>query len=440
MAKKLFGNTSSAKFASGKKPAKEPKKAKKKKGRLRPLKVVLSILLVLETLYCVAIFSSIPFIVRLRNMYIETAMSTMTCRWLATSLIPKDIVDEVMQRVQDARDAQMGVTSSWTDSTEATEHDFAVTEPSTAPTEDALTPEQEAFFQLFWELDQSSMLGYVKQHPDVASQGWDKIKINEAGLDDNGTSIRTTMGEQVLAIDAENELLLVRVTGGSYPGYRGVLAIAKDPSRLGVFTAKSIGSYGEHAGDIAQRNNGLLAITGSGFEDPDGGGNGGALAGDCLAAGEAYYGRVPYGWGYKRIELWDDNRLYIMDATDRFSERATDAVEFWPALVVDGENALRSDNIFTEMNPRACLGQSKDEEILMLVIEGRSLTSVGTDAMECVDILLRHNCYQAMNLDGGTSAIMWYDGEYIIRCSNSNLDEGRYLPNAWVYTAEPIED
>ena len=53
--------------------------------------------------------------------------------------------------------------------------------------------------------------------------------------------------------------------------------------------------------------------------------------------------------------------------------------------------------------------------------------------MECTEIMARHDCAQAMNLDGGTSAIMWYDGAYITRCSNTSLAEGRYLPNAWVY-------
>ena len=40
---------------------------------------------------------------------------------------------------------------------------------------------------------------------------------------------------------------------------------------------------------------------------------------------------------------------------------------------------------------------------------------------------------QAMNLDGGTSAILWYDGEYVTRCSNPACPEGRQLPNAFVY-------
>ena len=86
------------------------------------------------------------------------------------------------------------------------------------------------------------------------------------------------------------------------------------------------------------------------------------------------------------------------------------------------------------MNPRACIGQSKKGEILMLVVEGRLVGySLGIDVIECAEILSRHNCMQAMNLDGGTSAIMWYDGEYVTRCSNTACPEGRPLPNAFVY-------
>ena len=40
---------------------------------------------------------------------------------------------------------------------------------------------------------------------------------------------------------------------------------------------------------------------------------------------------------------------------------------------------------------------------------------------------------QAMNLDGGTSAMMWFDGEYITKCSNQSLPYGRPLPTAFVY-------
>ena len=39
-----------------------------------------------------------------------------------------------------------------------------------------------------------------------------------------------------------------------------------------------------------------------------------------------------------------------------------------------------------------------------------------------------------MNLDGGTSAMIWYKGDYIMKSSNPVLTAGRTLPNAFVYS------
>ena len=47
--------------------------------------------------------------------------------------------------------------------------------------------------------------------------------------------------------------------------------------------------------------------------------------------------------------------------------------------------------------------------------------------------MAKHDCMQAMNLDGGTSAMIWYNGKYIMRSSNPALTAGRTLPNAFVY-------
>ena len=54
---------------------------------------------------------------------------------------------------------------------------------------------------------------------------------------------------------------------------------------------------------------------------------------------------------------------------------------------------------------------------------------------DCAAIMTKHDCMQAMNLDGGTSAMMWYDGEYVIRGSNPNTryTGSRPVPNAFVY-------
>lgn len=408
----------------------KPKKAKKKKGQTVAI-VLLSILLVLELLYCVAIFTDIPGVKRLRDLYIQTAMTTKSHHWLATAFIPYDIIRDVMDEYKQARESQMGMTSNWgTEPTEPTETQpghAAEIKPTTPPTTEPEKKEEDEFYELFPEIDRTSFEAYLKKYPETLDDGWKNIYINEAALYKDGTSIETTEGDQVLAVDVPNQILLIRVSG---TGYRGVLAIAKKNDKLHLYTSQYIGSYGEFIGDIAEANDGVLAVTGSGFLDPNGEGNGGDLAGYCMANGEGY--GYHYGWGYKRLELHKDHRFYITDAYDGVSEDTTDAVEFWPAMVLDGEIVVNDD--WAGINPRCAVGQTKDEAFLMLVIEGRLIDSLGTDVAECSRIMARYGAYQAMNMDGGTSAMMWYDGEYVTRCSNTALSEGRYVPNAWVYT------
>ena len=394
---KLFGNTGGAHAAGRSHTSPKPRRAAapaspdraetpvRSRKRGRGGKVLCTILAVLIAGYCLFAFVPVAPFRTLRNMYIETALSTMRHQWLATAFFPKSIVESVRQEMRDAQQSQNGVNSGWGQGSDGS---FT---PPTIPEEDNPTlnagdPAMEAFFQLFWE------------------------------------------GEQVLAIDAENGVLLLRVTG---TGYRGVLAVAKDPSRLTLQPSANLGTMGQNAGDIAGAHDGLLAMTASGFIDEGGHGKGGTVTGYALCDGTAY--GTHFGSGYKRLELRKNDLLYLTDATAAVSGDATDAMEFTPALIVDGKTVVDSSCGWTAINPRASLGQSDRGEILMLVIEGRLTTSLGTDGMECAAILARHNCMQAMNMDGGTSAILWYNGRYVTRCSNTALPAGRLLPNAWVY-------
>ncbi len=403
-------------------------KPRKQHRALRTVAIILSVLLVLEAAYCFLVFTDIPAIKNLREAYIETALATMSHHWMATYFLPNYQIRNVAQRMEIARINQ-GDKVSDRDPTAPPATDSngepIPTEP-VFPTVDPSLPEADRFYALFWELDRSSFAAYVQQHPEALSDGWDNIYINEAGLDDDGTGIYTTMGEQVLAIDAKNGILLLRVTG---TGYRGVLAVAKDPSQLRCVAAGSIGSYGQKLGNIVRHGNGILGITGSGFIDEGGMGNGGTIAGYTMCEGVSY-GTHYTAYGYKRIELTRDNHMYIANANAPVADDVTDAVEFWPAIIVDGKLATSSFDGWNGIQPRACIGQSANGEILMLVVEGRQVQSVGITIENCAYILQRHNAYNAMNLDGGTSAVMWFNGKYVTQCSNG---DSRYLPNAWVY-------
>ena len=77
--------------------------------------------------------------------------------------------------------------------------------------------------------------------------------------------------------------------------------------------------------------------------------------------------------------------------------------------------------------------QAGDAADVIIFSQLSPLISLGLGVPECARIMSRHECWQAMNLDGGTSAMIWYDGEYIMKSSNPVLEAGRTLPNAFVY-------
>ena len=211
-------------------------------GAHRALKVLSHILLIFVTLlagfYLMVLYAPIPALTNLRDTYIRTAMSTLNHKWLATAIIPSDIIDQVMLEDYAADDAMVGVRSDWGDVTvnkvptfsntqsstqEATEEAAPETATETTQTERTYSsPEEQTFYEMFYELDYDSMQSYLAQHPDALSNGWGYININEAGLSESGTDIKTTQGDQVLALDAQNGILLLRVHFGSS---RGVMAI-----------------------------------------------------------------------------------------------------------------------------------------------------------------------------------------------------------------------
>ena len=135
--------------------------------------------------------------------------------------------------------------------------------------------------------------------------------------------------------------------------------------------------------------------------------------------------------------------------TDAFAAEAKGAVEKFSRLGMPENGVYLKDGVifrngkkimddyWTGEQPRACIGQSEKYEILMLVIEGRYPLEgiLGTSVNNCSEILLQHKCMQAINLDGGSSAMLWFDGEYVTQSSSSPLryTGGRPLPNAWVY-------
>ena len=393
---------------------------------------VTSIILVLIIGYCTCVFSNIPFIKKWRTIYIETAMTTATHQWLATAFIPGYIIDDVMSDAKDQQVIQDGLQSSWEDiekpETTIPNIDDAIEVKPINPTPEETTPpepeevkpsEEELFFEKYWEVNKEKLNNYMKANN---IESYENLLIENL---DGKIDVSTTFGEKIKVLDNKNNLLIIEVTG---EGYSGLLAIVKDPSQVTVAKSTTLGSYGNLISKFSKDNNALVAINASGFADENWKGNGGTITGSMVIDG------VDYGNPSERLKFFgfkEDNRLYIENYNKDNISQYKWGIQFSPALIVDGEIYVQG-SFGYGLQPRSAVGQSKSGEFLMLIIDGRQVGhSLGATVTDLAEIMLRHNAYQAMNLDGGSSSIMTYKGETINKPSSTN-HLGRYLPNAFI--------
>lgn len=388
------------------------------KGRQRAgLGLMIIVLLLTTVLYPVLLYTDNAFVTKWRTLYIETAMSTMTHQWLATAIIPQSIIDEVMLTREDTTEMQKTAESTWNvgDVTSAIVKSEEVDD------------EEERFYTLFNELDRDSFEAYLEDNPNILDKGWGRIAIDKCD-ESKAPGIKTKQGDNVLAISANQGIMIVEVKGETYVGR---LAIVKDPSRVELATCARLFKTGQYLSDIADNNDAILAINASGFIDPEGSGNGGTPYGYLKVAGEEKQGA--YEHGYKIVGFDEDDLLQIGDTN--IADELWDAIEFGPALIVDGESKLKSASSGWGLQPRTAIGQASDKTVLMLVIDGRSTRSAGATVGDCKEILESYGAEQACNLDGGSSSVMYYNGREITQPTTaSNNPKGRHLPDAFIVT------
>ena len=398
------------------KPEKPPRKHKRKHKKTKgfKLRMTAGILAGLAGLYCLLVFSHISFIERWRTIYIETAMGTMTHQWLATAFLPQSVIDDVMNGRATVLLEQQDYNSTW---------DKTVTANQAAiGTWDEIKPK---FEQLYSEIDGTSFWKYMASHTRdevVDDDGY--LCIDEADYDAEETGIKTTYGDDVCAIDTRNGIVIVSLTG---EGYQGRLAIIKDPAMVSVAAASDYGKKGSYLYEICEENDAVLGINASGFDDPEGSGNGGDSYGIIRASGVMVHDVMDMNM--KVISLSSSNQLNI---SNTLPDDARDAVQFSPALVINGKQLISGSSGWG-LQPRSVIGQSRDGQMLMAIVDGRQPGySIGITLGDLTDILYQYGAFQACNLDGGSSAIMYYNGREITHSSAATPKKGRHIPDAWI--------
>jgi exopolysaccharide biosynthesis protein len=227
--------------------------------------------------------------------------------------------------------------------------------------------------------------------------------------------------------DPYNGIKLIDISNDRYKGY---IMIIDDPKRVTVSTSSKLGSTGMKLDQLIKEDNALVGINAGGFEDENGKGNGGKPLGVVVHEGKVLYGKE--GTEYSVIGFNKDGVLVLGKYTleDIRRNNIKEAVSFSPFLIVNGEATIKSGNGGWGIAPRTAIGQRKDGSVVMLVIDGRQVKSVGATLRDVQDILLQYDVYNAANLDGGASTTMYYKDKIIN--SPSSLAGPRTLPTAFI--------
>ena len=212
-------------------------------------------------------------------------------------------------------------------------------------------------------------------------------------------------------------------------GFVGKMMVVKDPSRVFVGRPEVYGGYGMTLDAFCERYGAIGGINGGAFFDEDGGGTGGYPDGLTIVNREVFMA------GNQRTfaGFTEDNILFVGDIDQESAEELhiRDGVSFGPALIINGQGVYGG-YMETGINPRTAIGQRADGAVLMLVIDGRQMHSVGCSFGDVRDVMIDFSAVNACNLDGGSSTVMYYKGEYVNSPSSAS-GTSRTLPNAFLF-------
>ena len=231
-------------------------------------------------------------------------------------------------------------------------------------------------------------------------------------------------------ISAEDGIEIYAVQGGTYTGF---MMVVLDPSRVtcGTCSERFSRKAGLQLKDIAARYGAVAAINGGGFEDSGGSGNGGMPIGLVISEGEVMHTGGDSGNFYATVGFNQDNVMIIskMSASEAQQKGIRDAITFGPRLIVNGEPASVKGQS-SGLNPRTAIGQRADGAVLMLVIDGRQASSLGATYSDLIKVMLQYGAVNAINMDGGSSSLMYYKGDYLN--SGVVLTGSRNMPTAFI--------
>jgi len=201
----------------------------------------------------------------------------------------------------------------------------------------------------------------------------------------------------------------------SGPTYKAYILLVKDPSRVSVGTSSDYksGKQGMTIFDLTAKYNAIAAINGGEFSDPGGVGTGDNPIGITYSDGECVWNDGHTNRTFIGIDKND--RLYVSEGMTKARAeelQIRDGVCFQTGNVLithDGDSVkLYYADKNTGTAQRTAIGQRADGTFILLVTDGRSASSLGATHNDVIDIMVNYGAVTAGMLDGGSSAMMYY--------------------------------
>ena len=272
-------------------------------------------------------------------------------------------------------------------------------------------------------------------------------KAEEIAVEETDTSLITVKTDLVSSAeghyqddwgyvdDDDDGLILVSVPGETYTGY---MLIVLDPSRVVLgCNPDMLGAKGYTVAQYVEMFDAVAGINGGGFDDPNGQGNGSMPNSAIVSGSEIYCAWQGIGKGFVGIDQDDILQVGFTSTEELKTRRIRDGTGYGPVLVANGES-VDPEKLASGLNPRTAIGQRSDGAILLLVIDGRQPNSLGATYADEAEIMIRFGAVNACNLDGGSSSLLWFRGEYIN--NNASVIGIRPIPTSFVVLKEGLAD
>ncbi len=329
-----------------------PKVKKKKKKRWKVLKVFLITIFILVCLFVlfIILFFKTTLFQEWKELWVQTAMTTMNHQYLATWFLSEDEINAIM-------------------------------------------------------------------NDNIVINNEDSV-LNAIEIDDNESTTKPK----------ENEIKVDKISGSGYVGY--VMTVS-DPSKVKLVDSRKK-TTGTQLSQICKEHNAIAGINAGGFTDPNGNGFGNLLNEPTIIDKKLLYGDKNSVINLTGLTHSGELVLGRYTYHQAMNIGVESGIQFGPYIIVNGNKQIKKANQ-GGLHPRMAIGQKKDGTMIFVCIDGRQPGySIGTTLLEVQNIFERYGAYNAANLDGGSSATMYYNGK-VINKTSTPIGE-RYLPNAIIVT------